>query len=97
MCNDLVYKPKEKILIITGSNMSGKSTFLRTAGINLVLAYAGGPVCAERFICPVMELYSCMRVKDNLEKNISSFLCRAFKDQNACKSCRGRQNDILHA
>ncbi len=45
VCNDLTMK--NNILLITGSNMSGKTTFLRTLGINLVLAYSGAPVCAK--------------------------------------------------
>ncbi len=66
-------------LLITGSNMSGKSTLLRTAGINLILAYAGAPVCAEEFKCSVMELYTSMRISDNLERNISSFYAELLR------------------
>lgn len=73
VCNDLTIEEDKKIILITGSNMSGKSTFLRTAGINLVLAYAGAPVCAKKFECSIMEIFTCMRISDNLEKNISSF------------------------
>ncbi|GAB6181833.1 MutS family DNA mismatch repair protein [Desulfotomaculum defluvii] len=61
------------IHIITGSNMSGKSTLLRTVGINLVLAYSGAPVCASGMSCCLMEIYTSMRIHDNLEQNISSF------------------------
>ncbi|MEL7598196.1 MAG: MutS family DNA mismatch repair protein, partial [Clostridiaceae bacterium] len=73
VCNDLTIEEDKKIILITGSNMSGKSTFLRTAGINLVLAYVGAPVCAKKFECSIMEIFTCMRISDNLEKNISSF------------------------
>lgn len=71
--NDLTIGEDDKILLITGSNMSGKSTLLRTVGINLVLAYVGAPVCGESFHCSLMDIYTCMRISDNLEKNISSF------------------------
>lgn len=71
--NDLTIGEEDKILLITGSNMSGKSTLLRTVGINLVLAYIGAPVCCESFHCSLMNIYTCMRISDNLEKNISSF------------------------
>ncbi|MEW9095811.1 MAG: DNA mismatch repair protein [Clostridiaceae bacterium] len=71
--NDFSIGEGEKILLITGSNMSGKSTFLRTTGINLLLAYIGAPVCAEEFTCSLMNIYTCMRISDNLERNISSF------------------------
>lgn len=73
VCNDLTIEEDKKIILITGSNMSGKSTFLRTVGINLVLAYVGAPVCAKKFECSIMEIFTCMRISDNLEKNISSF------------------------
>lgn len=79
VCNDLKLGYPAGILLITGSNMSGKSTWLRTTGINLVLAYAGAPVCAEEFHCSVMNIYTCMRVGDNLEKNISSFYAELLR------------------
>jgi len=59
--------------IITGSNMAGKSTFLRTLGINLVLAYAGAPVCAESLTVSVMKMVSYMRIKDSLNESTSTF------------------------
>jgi DNA mismatch repair ATPase MutS len=68
-----------KVLLVTGSNMSGKSTYLRTAGINLVLAYTGAPVCAKSFCCTPLDIYTCMRISDNLEKNISSFYAEILR------------------
>ena len=79
ICNDLAIGKAEKILLITGSNMSGKSTLLRTSGINLVLAYAGAPVCAESFCCSIMNIHTCMRISDNLEENISSFYAELIR------------------
>lgn len=77
--NDLAMEKRSGILLITGSNMSGKSTLLRTVGINLVLAYAGAPVCAKHFSCSMMQIYSCMRVSDNLGENISSFYAELLR------------------
>ena len=77
--NDLSIEKRSGILLITGSNMSGKSTLLRTVGINLVLAYAGAPVCAKSFSCSLMQIYSCMRVSDNLGENISSFYAELLR------------------
>jgi len=71
--NDVELKHKGEILLITGSNMSGKSTFLRTVGVNLVLAYLGAPVCARSFHCGFLELYTSMRINDNLDTGTSSF------------------------
>ncbi len=59
--------------IITGSNMSGKSTFLRTLGVNLCLAEAGAPVCAGTWTSPWLRLYCCIRVDDSLDSGISYF------------------------
>ncbi|MHB8072166.1 MutS family DNA mismatch repair protein [Desulfosporosinus fructosivorans] len=78
-CNDVSIEKSSGILLITGSNMSGKSTLLRTVGINMVLAYAGAPVCADRFSCSMMRIYSCMRVSDNLGANISSFYAELLR------------------
>ncbi len=59
--------------VITGSNMAGKSTFLRTLGINLVLAYSGAPVCAESLSVSVLKIVSYMRIKDSLNESTSTF------------------------
>lgn len=66
------FKMDRQVAIITGSNMSGKTTFLRTIGINLVLAYAGGPVLAKSFTCSLMQLFTSMRIEDDIE-GISTF------------------------
>lgn len=77
--NSMAITDQTKVMLITGSNMSGKSTLLRTAGINLVLAYAGAPVCADAMRASIMEIYSCMRVRDNLEESISSFYAELLR------------------
>ncbi|HWJ02256.1 MAG TPA: DNA mismatch repair protein, partial [Verrucomicrobiae bacterium] len=77
-------------ILITGSNMSGKSTLLRTAGLNLVLAYTGAPVCAENFRCSVMRVYTCMRVTDNIEQSISSFYAELLRIKTIVQAARER-------
>jgi DNA mismatch repair ATPase MutS len=62
-----------KIDIITGSNMAGKSTFLRTIGINTVLALSGAPVCASAMKVSVITIVSYMRIKDSLNESTSTF------------------------
>ena len=79
ICNNLNFSGAGNILVITGSNMSGKSTFLRTVGVNLILAYSGAPVCAQSMECSIMDIYSSMRVNDNLEKSISSFYAELLR------------------
>ncbi|WP_188547332.1 MutS-related protein [Hymenobacter qilianensis] len=59
--------------VVTGSNMSGKTTFLRTVGVNMVLALAGGAVCASRLRLSPAQVYTAMRTQDNLAESTSSF------------------------
>ena len=71
--NDLTLETLGAVLLVTGSNMSGKSTFLRTLGINLCLAQSGAPVCASQFEWTWMRLATCIRVDDSLEAGLSFF------------------------
>lgn len=71
--NDFSPRAGEKVVILTGANMSGKSTFLRSIGVNLVLAYAGAPVFASRFRCSLAGICSSMRVSDSLSEDTSYF------------------------
>ena len=72
--NDVVIGPAGSFLLVTGSNMSGKSTLLRAIGVNTVLAGAGGPVCAARMITPPVRLWTSVRVEDSLERGVSFFM-----------------------
>lgn len=72
--NDVQVGPTGTFLLVTGSNMSGKSTLLRAIGVNIVLAGAGGPVCARSLRLPPVELWSSMRVADSLEQGVSYFM-----------------------
>ena len=68
------FNPKNKnVIMITGSNMSGKSTFLRAMGINYCLANIGAPVFAEKFYFKSMKVMSCIRVSDSLRDGQSYF------------------------
>jgi hypothetical protein len=71
--NDLDLRGEGHMVLVTGSNMSGKSTFLRTVGINVCLAQAGGPVCATTFSWSWLQLYCCIRVTDALDEGLSYF------------------------
>lgn len=72
--NDVSVGPPGTFLLITGSNMSGKSTLLRAIGTNVVLAQAGAPVCAARFRTPLLDVRTSVRVQDSLEEGISLFM-----------------------
>ncbi|MHA4894473.1 MutS-related protein [Pedobacter sp. PWIIR3] len=71
--NDFMLAAAPTTDIVTGSNMAGKSTFLRTVGINMVLAFAGAPVCAEQLNSSIFSLLSYMRIKDSLNDQTSTF------------------------
>lgn len=71
--NDLEMPTRGHIKLITGSNMAGKSTFLRTVGVNIVLAMTGAPVCAARMQLPLLRVYTSMRTQDDLHESTSSF------------------------
>jgi len=72
--NDFSFAGKGKSIIITGPNMAGKSTFLRTLALNVVLAQMGSPICGNSLIVSKnMKVFTAMRTQDNLGENISSF------------------------
>jgi DNA mismatch repair ATPase MutS len=71
--NSIALQGRGKTIVVTGSNMSGKSTFLRTVGINAVLAMAGAPVCATYFAVSLCQVFTSMRTQDSLEESTSSF------------------------
>ena len=73
VCNNLSLNGRGKIAMITGSNMAGKSTFLRTVGVNVVLALMGAPCCIKSGEVSIIQLFSSMRTQDNLEEGVSSF------------------------
>ena len=73
VCNTFALGQPGDLALITGSNMSGKSTFLRTLGVNLCLAYAGGPVNAEMLRTVPLRLFTCIRVTDSVTDGISYF------------------------
>jgi DNA mismatch repair ATPase MutS len=68
-----------KIALVTGSNMAGKSTFLRSLGVNIILAQIGAPVCAATFTLSPMQLMSSMRIADNLAESTSTFYAELKK------------------
>jgi predicted ATPase len=72
--NDVALGPPGRLLLVTGSNMSGKSTLLRAIGVNVVLAQAGGPVCALALRVPSVQLATSIRVTDSLEQGVSYYL-----------------------
>jgi len=83
---------EEKIVIITGANMAGKSTFLRTVGVNLILASNGCKVCAESFNFSPIRIYTNMRTSDNLMNDESYFYAELLRLQSMLTLLRNGEN-----
>jgi energy-coupling factor transporter ATP-binding protein EcfA2 len=77
--NDVTVGPAGTFLLVTGSNMSGKSTLLRAIGINAVLAQAGGPACAASLRLPPVRLATSILVEDSLASGVSFFLAELLR------------------
>lgn len=73
VCNDYRMPENGAVDLVTGSNMSGKSTFLRTLGVNLCLAYAGGPVNTAALTVSPFRIFTCIRVSDSVTDGVSYF------------------------
>lgn len=77
--NSFSSQGEKQINLVTGSNMAGKSTFLRSVGVNIVLAMMGAPVCCKELTLSSMKVMSSMRISDNLEENTSTFYAELKK------------------
>ncbi len=84
-----------KISLITGSNMAGKSTFLRSVGVNIVLAMSGAPVCAKQLRVSPVKIMSSMRVSDNLEENASTFYAELKKLRDIIEAVNRKEKVFL--
>ena len=71
--NDFHLDKEHTTALLTGSNMSGKSTFLRTLGCNLALAFSGSVVCAAKASVSLLRIHTCIRVDDTLDQGLSYF------------------------
>lgn len=86
---------KNNIYIITGANMAGKSTFLRTVGVNYLLAVTGATVCAKSFRFSLVSLFSSMRTSDDLSENISYFNAELLRLEQLISYCKGKKHTLI--
>lgn len=84
----------KELRLITGSNMSGKTTYLRTLGVNLLLVYAGAPVCADKAEVSIMQIFTSMRVVDDVSQGISTFYAEVLRIKNMI-TYAGEQQPML--
>ena len=92
VCNDFHSEGDGNVVMITGSNMGGKSTFLRAVGVNIVLALAGAPCCAKYGQVTNLNIYTSMRTQDNLRKGISSFFAELSRIEKMLKLIGSEKN-----
>lgn len=93
VCNNLnLYN---NILIISGSNMSGKTTFMRTVGINMILASTGSYVCAEQMTFSRMKIITSMRISDALIEGISSFYAELKRIKKIIDAAQGNKRQLF--
>jgi hypothetical protein len=93
VANDVAVGPPGTILFVTGSNMSGKSTLLRALGVNVVLAQAGGPVCASWLQLPALAPHTSFRVSDSLEAGVSYFMASLTRLKSIVEAARHSSAD----
>jgi hypothetical protein len=77
--NDLRLDATLRLLVVSGSNMSGKSTMMRSVGIGAVLAMAGGPVCAQKLRIAPTAVGASIRIADSLQENASRFYAEILR------------------
>jgi hypothetical protein len=96
--NDVSLGPPGTFLLVTGSNMSGKSTLLRSIGTNVVLAQAGAPVCAESMQLTLMEVWTSIRIDVSLEAGVSLFMAELRRLKRIVDAARdpGRARPLLY-
>lgn len=78
-------------VVITGSNMSGKTTFLRTLGVNMLLCQAGAPVCASAMRTTLQKVYTSMRVRDDVSEGISTFYAELLRIRRMMENAKNKQ------
>lgn len=92
--NDILIS-KKRFLIITGANMAGKSTFLRTVGVNYILAVNGMNVCASKFSFSLFNLFSSMRNTDDLSSGTSYFKAELERMRELIRYCRSHNHTLI--
>ena len=93
VANDVTIGPPGTFLLVTGSNMSGKSTLLRAIGMNVALAQAGAPVCASSLRMPPLAMATSMRVQDSLERGVSYFMAELQRIKEVVDAAREAHED----
>ena len=95
--NDVLLPAPGSVLLVTGSNMAGKTTLLRTLGVNAVLALAGAPVCARSLSLTLLSVTTSMRVQDSLARGLSFFYAELQRLKGVLDRCQAQPSLFLLA
>ena len=95
IANDFEQMPNSTVNIVTGSNMAGKSTFLRTIGVNMVLAYAGAVVACDRLALSCFNVLTYMRIKDSISDGTSTFKAEIDRIKLILKAINQHDNNFI--
>jgi hypothetical protein len=93
--NDVQVGPRNTFLLITGSNMAGKSTLLRALGLNVILAQVGAPVCAAGLTLPRVRVRTSMHIEDALERGTSLFMAELLRIRGIVTAAREPGRPLL--
>ena len=93
VCNDVQIGPPGTVLLVTGSNMSGKSTLLRSVGANVVLGQMGSVVCADKLVHPPLHIETSMRIDDSLADGVSFFMAELKRLKQVVDTARDHDGD----
>lgn len=93
--NSVKFEGKPKVLIITGANMAGKSTFLRTLSVNLILAMNGAPVCAQKFSFTPCDIMSSIKIQDSLSNHESYFYAELLRIKAVIEHVKSHPNTFV--
>ena len=91
--NDVEVGPPGTVLLVTGSNMSGKSTLLRSLGANIVLAQMGSVVCADAMTLPPIRIETSMRIADSLADGVSFFMAELKRLKEIVDTAKAHSHD----
>ena len=93
--NDIIFHSRGRFNVITGANMAGKSTYLRTVGVNLVLALIGAPVCANKFKTSILQPFTSIKTSDSLSNNESYFYAELLRLQQIINALKTDQTYFI--
>ncbi len=95
VANDVLFPSTKQFHVITGANMAGKSTYLRTVGVNLILSLSGAPVCAKEFKTSVLQPFTSIKTSDSLSNNESYFYAELLRLQRIIEALKTGQSYFI--